>query len=479
MWLARDATGKLSSFTLSSSKPSRPSRSAPRGKYHHGDLRNALIAAALELIAEHGVEGFTLRDCARKAGVSVAAPYRHFQDRDDLLASVAADCMARIGDAMERAVEAAGTDDPLLAFRATGIAYVRFAVEHPAHFRVMNMPQVVARTPPEMREQVDAWTRAMSGRLAAAQAAGQLVALPLDDILLAAGCITHGLAHMITDGVGGLDEIDPDRAAQLATAVTAVLGLGLLPRTGVDAETTVATATATTPARSRRKRGRGGAALVLAGLALGAGRADAKPRPRQLPLTLAWRADYTPSVHGAAPFPHGTPEVLVDDWPTKPPAGTYLLVGTRGPVGVVAIDATPNINDDCRYQIDGHLVDAPAWSSTQVEHYVVIGPVDPDVVRAAPAGSPRLMRLGLATAGRSASEPDEPLGVAPPPDGVTYAIDLDGDGQADLATEETTDHGRFVRGVATVKSSARVWQRVGKRWSSIARCRWKGYDTIR
>ncbi|HTJ42120.1 MAG TPA: helix-turn-helix domain-containing protein, partial [Kofleriaceae bacterium] len=121
-----------------------------RTTYHHGDLRNALIAAALQLIAEKGVEGFTLRDAAKKAGVSVAAPYRHFTDRDDLLAAVAADCMQRLGDAMDRALEAAGDVDPLSAFRATGIAYVRFAVEHPAHFRVMYLPQVMARMPEDV-----------------------------------------------------------------------------------------------------------------------------------------------------------------------------------------------------------------------------------------------------------------------------------------------------------------------------------------
>ena len=201
-----------------------------RTTYHHGDLRNTLIRAALELIAAHGVEGFTLRDCAKKAGVSVAAPYRHFEDRDDLLAAVAADCMQRLGDAMDRAVEAAGDVDPLSVFRATGIAYVRFAVEHPAHFRVMYLPQVMARMPADVGGAAAAWAEEMGAKLAAAQRDGIIADLPLDQIMLAASALTHGLAHMIIDDVDGLGALGPDAAAKLAVDVTGVLGFGLLPR---------------------------------------------------------------------------------------------------------------------------------------------------------------------------------------------------------------------------------------------------------
>jgi AcrR family transcriptional regulator len=200
-------------------------------KYHHGDLRNALIVAALDLIAKHGVEGFTLRDCAKQAGVSVAAPYRHFQDKDDLLAAVAADCIQRLGAAMDRAIEAAGDVDPLSMFRATGIAYVRFAVEHPAHFRVMYLPQVMTRMPPEVSQAFAAWGEDMTKRLAAAQKDGVMANLPLDHIMLTCSALTHGLAHMIVDDVDGLGSLGPDQAAQLAVTVTGVLGEGLLPRT--------------------------------------------------------------------------------------------------------------------------------------------------------------------------------------------------------------------------------------------------------
>ena len=208
-----------------------PAKKAPRrDTYHHGDLANALVAAALESIAAHGLEGFTLRDTARRAGVSPAAPYRHFADRDDVLAAVASDCATRLGDALERAAVAAVADGALAVFRATGVAYVRFAVEHPAHFRVMNMPAVAARLPPPARAEIGAWFETARAQLAAAQAAGEVADLPLDQIMLAAHCLVHGLAHLIVDGQEGFADATPDAAAAFADAVTAILGHGLLPR---------------------------------------------------------------------------------------------------------------------------------------------------------------------------------------------------------------------------------------------------------
>ncbi|MCE9574652.1 MAG: TetR/AcrR family transcriptional regulator [Deltaproteobacteria bacterium] len=213
----------------SASKSPRPGR-APRATYHHGDLRNALVTAALAAIAEHGAEQFTLRDAARRAGVSPAAPYRHFADRDALLAAVAAECLNRLGAAMTEAVAAANATDPLEVFRATGLAYVRFAVEHPAHFRVMSIPAVVARTPPEVGAAMTATNDRMIASLAEAQRAGRIAAEPLADLMMTASCAVHGLACMIVDRAHGFEDIDLDRALALAEAVTGVVGTGLLPR---------------------------------------------------------------------------------------------------------------------------------------------------------------------------------------------------------------------------------------------------------
>jgi AcrR family transcriptional regulator len=206
-----------------------------RATYHHGDLRKALIAAALTAIAEHGAEQFTLRDAARRAGVSPAAPYRHFADRDDLLAAVAADCMLRLGAAMDEAVAHAGTTDPLDVFRATGLAYVRFAVEHPAHFRVMSMPAVVARTPADVGAAMTATDARMIAALTAAQKAGQIARDPIDQLMMTASCAVHGLACQIVDRAHGYEDVDVERALELAEIVTGVIGTGLLPRASGDA----------------------------------------------------------------------------------------------------------------------------------------------------------------------------------------------------------------------------------------------------
>nr|MBA3541734.1 TetR/AcrR family transcriptional regulator [Deltaproteobacteria bacterium] len=107
-------------------------------RYHHGNLRETLVKVALRAIAEDGLEGFTLREVARRAGVSAPAVYRHFADKDDLLVAVASECAERLAAVMVEAVERAPAH-PLERFRATGIAYVRFAVAHPEHFRAIGV----------------------------------------------------------------------------------------------------------------------------------------------------------------------------------------------------------------------------------------------------------------------------------------------------------------------------------------------------
>jgi AcrR family transcriptional regulator len=201
--------------------------------YHHGNLRAALIQAALRAIAEDGPDGFTLRDVARRAGVSPAAPYRHFQDKDELLAAVAGECAERLAQLVTAAVAEAPPDDPLAQFRQVGIASVEFAVAHPEHFRALNLPGLAARMPQEQRRRLDEWHDAQRRALAAAQEAGAIARIPLDDLVLAASSLVHGLGHLIVEGQ--LGEVSPARAKELATAVTGVLGVGLLPRAAADA----------------------------------------------------------------------------------------------------------------------------------------------------------------------------------------------------------------------------------------------------
>jgi len=200
---------------------------ATKKAYHHGNLRPALVAAALKEIAKSGPDGFSLREVARRAGVSAPAVYRHFADKDALLAAVAAECWERIGAAMQTAV-AAAPDNALERFRATGIAYVTFAVEHPEHFRALAVPGLSEMMPADVMERANAWAAAEREALMRAQERGEIAAIPLDDVMLAATSLTHGVAMQIVEGRFG--KVDVARARELAVAATAVLGAGLTPR---------------------------------------------------------------------------------------------------------------------------------------------------------------------------------------------------------------------------------------------------------
>ena len=107
-----------------------------RASYHHGDLRRALIANALELLETRAEGDVSLREVARVSGVSATAVYRHFPDKDALYAVLVAEGYERLADAQEAA--AASCVDRAAAFRATGRAYVRFALANPALFRLMS-----------------------------------------------------------------------------------------------------------------------------------------------------------------------------------------------------------------------------------------------------------------------------------------------------------------------------------------------------
>lgn len=107
-----------------------------RRGYHHGNLRQALIEATLELVVEKGPLGFTLAEAARAAGVSAAAPYRHFSGREELLEAGAIEGYAIFAELMEKAYNR-GKPSDLAAFEAVGRAYLAFARSHPGHYIAM------------------------------------------------------------------------------------------------------------------------------------------------------------------------------------------------------------------------------------------------------------------------------------------------------------------------------------------------------
>jgi len=182
----------------------------------------------MRALAEHGIDGISLRDVARRAGVTPPAVYRHFQDKDQLIDAIAAECMERLYSTMAEAIGKA-SDNALARFRHAGIAYVQFAVAHPEHFRVIGIPGLLDRLAPEQRARVDAMEKAQYADIAAGQAAGHIADMPIDELMLAANSLVHGLAHRIVSGE--LGEVTPARATKLAIAATGALGVGFIPRT--------------------------------------------------------------------------------------------------------------------------------------------------------------------------------------------------------------------------------------------------------
>jgi AcrR family transcriptional regulator len=116
--------------------PKRASTKSDKKSYHHGDLHRALIATALKLVEESDVAALTLREVARRAGVTHAAPYHHFKNKAALLAVLAEEGYRALYTEQLQAAAKAGAD-PIARLQAIGLAYVRFAIHHPGHFRVM------------------------------------------------------------------------------------------------------------------------------------------------------------------------------------------------------------------------------------------------------------------------------------------------------------------------------------------------------
>jgi AcrR family transcriptional regulator len=177
----------------------------PRG-YHHGNLKEALVRAALELIAQKGPSGFTFAEAARWAGVSAAAPYRHFRDRDELLADVALRGFQQFENALSHAW-AGGRPDVQTAFDRLGKAYLAFARSEPAYYSAMFEAGIPLDGNPALR---DAGDRAFG---VLRQAVEQLIAtMPAESrppglmMALHIWTMAHGIASLFGRG-------DPGRRA--------------------------------------------------------------------------------------------------------------------------------------------------------------------------------------------------------------------------------------------------------------------------
>jgi AcrR family transcriptional regulator len=166
--------------------------------YHHGNLREALLEAAIRLIAQVGPTAFTLREVARRAGVSHNAPYRHFRDRDDLMAAVAAQGFRELTRAMMEA--AAAKSDPLDRLKCAGLGYVTFALRRPEHFTVMFDAPLAKRKHPDSAAAGEQAFATLVGFVKSCQDAGRLQSGELHHMALLAWTMVHGIAKLAITG---------------------------------------------------------------------------------------------------------------------------------------------------------------------------------------------------------------------------------------------------------------------------------------
>lgn len=184
-------------------------------RYHHGDLRRALIAAAVASIAENGPSALSLRAVAKLAGVSHAAPAHHFGDKAGLLTAVAAEGYDRFADALERAWEDTGD------FIEVGVAYVRFAIDNKAYFETMFRPELLHEDDPDL-QRAEARSNAALVRGAGERKPGAAY----NPEALGAWSLVHGFAGLLMGGNFPPEVVADPEGALRAVAKTVRFGDG-------------------------------------------------------------------------------------------------------------------------------------------------------------------------------------------------------------------------------------------------------------
>ena len=202
-----------------------------RRAYHHGDLKNALMDTALEQISRNGVRALSLRDVARRTGVSHTASYRHFSSKESLLAAIAEQGFRCLSAAM-RAATLPHANDPVAALQASGVAYVEFGVSYPEHLSVMFSVQIAHENYPGLAETSKEAYALLTSIVRDGLQAGGLRGTDERTITLAAWSIVHGLSQLISGGQLQAKDMLPVATCELALAVTTLLheGIAVSPR---------------------------------------------------------------------------------------------------------------------------------------------------------------------------------------------------------------------------------------------------------
>ncbi|OBI85365.1 TetR/AcrR family transcriptional regulator [Mycobacterium sp. 1245805.9] len=193
--------------------------SARRDSYHHGDLKRALTSAALSLVAEKGPKGFTLTEAARRARVSAAAPYRHFADKAALLATVAEQGFRDLHDELA----AVAVADPKARLVELGRAYVRWAVAHPDHYRVMFGAELSKAAHPDLAVAGEQAFGDLVDAIVACQEAGIVDGQDARSVAAPLWALVHGVASLAIGGELSAVGVQLEPEAMVANVVARVL----------------------------------------------------------------------------------------------------------------------------------------------------------------------------------------------------------------------------------------------------------------
>jgi AcrR family transcriptional regulator len=198
--------------------PRSPTR---RDSYHHGDLKRALTSAALSLVAEKGPKGFTLTEAARRAGVSAAAPYRHFTDKAELLATVAEQGFRELHADLAAAADV--TSEPKARVIELGRVYVRWAIAHPDHYQVMFGAENIKADHPSLAVAAEQAFGDLLDAITRCQEAGIVEGQDPRDIAAPLWSLVHGVASLAIGGELRAVGIQQDPEAMIAGVVAQLL----------------------------------------------------------------------------------------------------------------------------------------------------------------------------------------------------------------------------------------------------------------
>ncbi|MDB5534862.1 MAG: TetR family transcriptional regulator [Hyphomicrobiales bacterium] len=180
----------------------RKKKAATPKPYHHGNLVETLIAVTVEIIEERGVEHVSVREAAKRAGVSPGAPFQHFRSKTALLTAVAEQAMGRLIEAIAEAQSKVEADNPIAAFEAIGRGYLQWALANPTHFEIINSRTLIDFESSDiLRDQYDSIRSRMIELLTQARRQGQIAKhIDLNHLVLAARSLVYGLARTAIDG---------------------------------------------------------------------------------------------------------------------------------------------------------------------------------------------------------------------------------------------------------------------------------------